>query len=665
MMSKPDSTENQIAGSVDGISALRHRIAGGLCIFSAFIVFLLPLKFGGIVGIPEVLFFPDSAITWLIFTWPVMMFPVISSLMLLLVIVVTSGSKINFRLMLSLIWTALAFTSMIGYANASTGDFPILEISHFFGIASFCFAVYLLLEFRPDMRNLLINAVVLAAVFSTLMGLQQLIWGFKETLDYVYQQEIKTGIKTSSQLQLRVVQTRVYSPFTLCNSLAAHLVLTIPLCVVLIWKNTATLKSVIVLSATMAFVFVMERCGHGGFLAVSIAWSAIVMITLFKFSAKYARMISIAASITCAAVMFTILYYTGSRGAVLAFGLAVAVTIAIFPFNMKIRIASVVSVLAATSLGLYLINAGRHLGSMEVRMDYFMVAMKLFKDNFLLGTGWGDFFHSYTILKSFTGTEAPHSTHNFILDFASQAGIAGLVVSIIAVSFPICLIISSSRKKPVPFGDTVSFAIILGWTAWVLHSLSDINIQVPGTIATAILMIMLLKPDESHGGIPEPRSSGRTANLMLRASLCLIGFFTLWIGAKRLEGEYALCQLIQLCEPSMSSQGKSRTASRQQVETALQEAVRKMPYSPFPWATAGNLVQAHRNWVMTEVFYRKAIELSPERSSFYHHLAVAQLMQGKKQEALENIRKASELFPNSEEYKELYKKISEELKKGG
>jgi len=664
MMSNPDPIGKTAAENNGSISVLRHRLAGWLCILSAFIIFLLPLKFGGIVGVPEVIFFPDSLITWFIFTWPVLMFPAISALLLLLAAVLASGPRLNFRLAISLIWVFLALASLIGYVNASTKDFPILEIAHLLGIASFCLAVYFLVESRPDMKDLLINAIVLSAVFSAFMGLQQLLWGFRETLDYVYQQELKTGLKTTANLQNRLGQTRVYSPFTICNSLAAHLVLTIPLCILMIWKSATVLKSVIAMSVTIVFLSLAGYCGQLGFVLLATAWAAAVLVTLFKFPEKHTRRISFALCLLCAALMFTILYFTGSRGAVLAFGLAIAVSAAIFPFNLKIRIACAISVIAATSAGLYFINAGRHLDSMRVRLDYFSVALKIFKENILLGTGWGDFFHKYTMLKSFPGTEAPHTSHNFILDFASQAGIVGLSASLAAILFPLILILLKTKKKTALPDFALNFALILGWTAWTLHSLSDINIQVPGTVATALLMIMLLKPDDTDSTIDLSPARRRMFSIVLKTAACLLAASTLCISAKRLSGEFYMWELIQLCEPSISTQGSHEPATQSQIETALKNAVGEIPYSPFPWATAGNYTQASRNWTMTEIFYANALALSPERSSFYHHLATAQIMQGKKQEALENMRKACILFPNSAEYKDLFGKLSEDLKKG-
>ncbi len=664
MMSKPDSTGTIPEDDNGSLSNLRHRFSGWLCFISAVIIFLLPIKFGGIVGVPEILFFPDNAITWLIFTWPVMLFPVLSSLLLLLVTVIAGGPKINFRLWVSLTWVILALTSIIGYANASTKDFPIQEISHLFGIASFCLAVYFLIEYRPDMKGLLINAIVLSAIFSALMGLQQLIWGFKETLDYVYQQELKTGLKTTAHLQNRLGQTRVYSPFTLCNSLAAHLILTIPLCIVMLWKNPTTLKSAIAMSVTIIFLQLTGYCGPFGFFLLSVSWAAIMMVTLFKFPEKYTRQISVAACLLCALLMFSILYFTGSRGAVLAFGLAIAITVAIFPFNLKARIACMLSVLTATAAGLYFINAGRHLGSMEVRLDYFAVAIKIFKQHLLLGTGWGDFFHEYTILKTFEGTEAPHSSHNFILDFASQSGIAGLIAATVTLLLPIVIVIMRTRKRTSITDYTLDFALILGWTAWMLHSLSDINLQIPGTVATALLMIMLLRTGEQDSGTALSSSRKMSFNFAMKTAAILIAIFTLWISAGRLGGEFQQWQLIQLCEPSMSNQEKFQQPAPAQVENALRDATKAVPYSPFPWATAGNFTQATGNWLMTEIFYRKAVELSPERASFYHRLALAQMMLGKKREALENIGKASALFPNSTEYKDLYAKLSGNMEKG-
>jgi hypothetical protein len=510
------------------------------------------------------------------------------------------------------------------------------------------------------MRRLLINAVVAAALISAFMGLQQLLWGFKETADFIYQQELKSGVRMSSQLQGRILQTRVFSPFTLCNSLAAHLILVLPICLVLIWKYRDTLKAAIVIAATILFFFVFEYCSPPAFIGISAIYSFIVAVTLFKFPEKFRSKISPTVVFLYAALMLAILYFTGSRAAVLALGMGIAVSIAIFPFPKTVRITSVLLVVLLTASGLYLINAGRDFGSMSVRLDYFSVAARIFSENILCGTGWGDFFHQYTILKSFPGTEAPHSSHNFILDFASQTGIAGLLVSAIALAFPVYVILKKIRGDGHYSGHAENFAIILGWLAWGFHSAADINIQIPGTVATALVMITLLKvPDGSS-----VRAIGKKWDVAWRLLACFIIAFTFWISYNRMNGEYLFSQEMKLCEPNYSASEKSRPPTRDQVELAVRNAADALPYSPFPWASAGTYSQATRNWAAAEIYFRKASELAPERSSFYHRLFISQMMLGKKQEALESIGKAKALFPNSREYQDSYEKLKKQLDDG-
>jgi O-antigen ligase len=506
------------------------------------------------------------------------------------------------------------------------------------------------------MRKLLINAVVAAAIVSAFMGLQQLLWGFKETIDFIHQQELKSGVQISGQLHGKILQTRVFSPFTLCNSLAAHLILVLPVSLVLIWKYKATLKMAIVMAATIGYFFTFEYFSPPALMGVSLAYSFIVTVTLFKFPEKFRTVISLAAVIFYTALMLSILYFTGSRAAVLALGMGIAASIAIFPFSKKIRITSVLLVVLLTATGLYLVNAGRHLDSMSVRLDYFSVAARIFSDNILCGTGWGDFFHQYTALKTFRGSEAPHSAHNFILDFASQTGIAGLLVSLMALAFPIYLVLKKIRKSGHYSEHAENFAIILGWLAWGFHSMADINMQIPGTVATALVMITLLKiPDDSP--VRTLRNKWDVAWCLL---VCFIIAFTFRISCNRMNGEYFLSQEIKLCEPNYAASEK-KAPTRDQVELAVKNAVDALPYSPFPWASAGIYFQATRNWAASEIYFQKASELSPERASFYHRIFISQMMLGKKNEALKNIEEAKKLFPNSEEYQSSYEKLKSQM----
>ncbi|MEI6425420.1 MAG: Wzy polymerase domain-containing protein, partial [Lentisphaerota bacterium] len=295
---------------------------------------------------------------------------------------------------------------------------------------------------------------------------------------------------------------------------------------------------------------------------------------------------------------------------------------------------------------------------MSVRLDYFSVAARIFSDNILCGTGWGDFFHQYTIFKTFPGTEAPHSSHNFILDFASQTGIAGLLISVLALAFPAYIVLKKIRGSGNYSKHAENFAIILGWLAWGFHSIADINIQIPGTVATALVMITLLKVTEDSS---VERVAGKKLEATWRLLVCFIIAFTFWISYNRMNGEYLFSQEMKLCEPNYSASEKKAPPTRDQIELAVRRAADALPYSPFPCASAGTYFQSTQNWAAAENYFRKASELSPERSSFYHRLFISQMMLGKKQEALENIEKAKALFPNSEEYKSSYEKLKQQM----
>jgi hypothetical protein len=294
--------------------------------------------------------------------------------------------------------------------------------------------------------------------------------------------------------------------------------------------------------------------------------------------------------------------------------------------------------------------------SLHARIDYWSCAIKIFLKDPFWGTGWGDFFHDYTKIKTFPGDEAPHTPHNFILAFASQCGILGLLAAVSVLFVNPFLMVKKilEGKKTVSF-PAINLAILCGWIAWALHSLTDLNLQIPGTVATAIIMAMIfIFKYKEKSGIKINRVFANFAILILSA---IIFSFSML----RLRGEIYFNRLYKICSPSVPEENNATHVN--DMEKRLSDAMSAMTYSPYPWASAGIFAQNRHLWAMSEKFYSEAIKRSPERASFYYRKAISQKMLGKPEEALENISKASSLFPNNQEYKKTKKILEDSLEK--
>ena len=430
---------------------------GLLLILLSFFVFILPIKLGNPAALPEISYFPISQFTWIFFPWPEILFSLISGIILLFTIILllnyqrrTYNNHSN--LIIPIIWLTLSLTGLLGLIKSTCLDFAYLECIYLFGLASFAFVVFRFLELNnKNYRNWLISAIIISSVLVAIYGIYQYYYGFDETKNYVLNNILnKATITTEFKNRLLDKNNLVFSTFAISNNFAAHLILTLPLCLWFVFKkiNNILLKHI---------------------------------FTLF-----------------IAVILFYALFLTGSRAAFLSFFCACILLIFILPFPKKIKI----SILAAGSVIfcfaiLYFSRKGSIIDTICIRLDYYQAAIQMLFNDPFTGGGWGDFFHNYTFLKKVAGMEAPHMPHNFILSMGAQAGIFALLPSIAILVFPILISIRKMYKAHNrQFYKHLSFPLLLGWSAWSIHSLLDINIQIPATAATGILITaLMLLPD--------------------------------------------------------------------------------------------------------------------------------------------------------------------------
>ena len=580
-----------------------------LLLTELFIVFILPMKFASISCLPEVaMLYPDTVFEWILISWSPALFPVVSGVLLLITALVLPPPEFHHKnaVVIVLIWAALAFSSFIGIINASCYDYAIYEIVHLFGIAAFLLSAFVLLDRYPDFKYLFVIAIIAGTLCSCFEGIYQLTAGFEETKRFAYQQEISSGIKfVTGNFQSRLYERRVFAGFSLCNSFAAHIILTLPLCIWGIWKFAGNVEP--------------PR------LSKAVFTPPVLILLLIM------------------------LYFTGSRAAVLSLFLVIFLLFIIMPMPKKLRIGIIAVIPLLVCAGLAAVYFGRGISSMSVRLDYSLAAIKMFLQHPFAGTGWGDFFHDYMRIKLTPTDEAPHDTHNMILTFASQVGFAGLLLSAAALLFPIWLglkkTIARIREKDYLSLDTAIFA---GWTAWALHSLSDINIQIPATVATALVMLMIMTVGDTRQQTSTEFKKIRLASwYILILSTLLV---TLWQGGRLIKTEHAFSALNNLCDFRFKTKEEAVTITPEQVNSALKKCTDLSPYSPFPWATAADFMISHGLPFQAEAYYKEAVKRSPERPSFYYRLYLIQFNQGNFKDAGENLKKARERFPLNKKY---------------
>lgn len=583
-----------------------------LVIFSIFIL-LLPIKFGSPSALPEIMIYPSNLMSWIVYAWPPVLFTLFSCCILLLTLILLyqkehliNSNSSNF--IIPLLWFLLAICSLLGGVKSSCADFTYLECLYLLGLSLFSFAIFRFLEIKSDkIYNYITIAITIGTIIVSIYGIYQYLSGFNSTRDIVMGIVKSKNIALPPNFYSRLMDNLVYSTFAISNSLAAHLILTIPLCIYVVSK---------------AYIYKLKK----------YTLTSLIII-----------------------ILFTCLILTGSRAAMLSMILSFAVMFIIFTKKIKYKTLFILICVLFIAVYFYCFSSKGYL-SILIRFDYFKTSFNLFTNNWFTGAGWGAFFHTYPSAKTLLTGEAPHMPHNFLLSMGSQAGIITMFIAFFILILPIYYGIKNIR---ISKNRALDYALLTGYIAWTIHSLMDINIQIPGTVATAIVITALIiyrnRGEQKHYLSYNKYYKNLWSLLML--IICAAGFYFSTI---RINGEIALQKLDKTCVPIYkiltTKDYHFIQPKENKVKELLLESSSLLPYSPFPWATAGNYALANKHWVFAEDCYIKAISLSPKRANFYYRLATTQYYLDKKALAYKNLKIAAKLFP----YK--YKKILSNFK---
>ncbi|NLK83886.1 MAG: hypothetical protein GX280_07380 [Lentisphaerae bacterium] len=573
---------------------------------------LLPLKLASIVGVPEVIsLFPPEIFPWLIISWPVTLFPIVSGVLMILAISVFPlkiGQQFN-AFMVSCLWLVLGLTGYLGAINASVKDFVYSQIAHGLGIGAYAITIYFILSNRPHLRRRFLILLASATLLVALLGWEQRLVGFEETRRFVMTQQQETGVAMAGDFMARVMDNRVYSTFASCNNLAGFLLMLMPLVFWYAWKLGSRIEP--------------PYAGRVIFLLIAFL---LVMMPFFM---------------------------TGSRAALAVLFVTTALLLMLFPVDRRLRYAILaVSIISLTTGALAIHFAGRGFWSMFARLDYQRASIIIFAENPILGTGWGDFFHDYMVVKSYPSKEAPHDPHCMLLAYLAQCGIIGGAVCLAVLLWPLWKGWHQIRGYGGKFYDKEDFWIFAGITSGIIHSQVDTNMQVPAIMCylAALQVSLMIKPcscDSAKTGLP------------LKILFLLIafgaGFASMQKGLHLLRAEKAFAELENLISPNNKGM-QHRQVTAQQINSALENCVALKPYSPFPWQMAGDFMFARGVYETAERYYRKALELSPRRASGWYRMHRICQVTNREEEAMVYLHKARALFPLNEDYKHPWKR---------
>lgn len=586
-------------------------------IYLSFILLIAPIKLGSVVGTGGIALFPDGIFSWLLGGWPPAFTPVFTGLALILVLLERRGRPLPpLRLLLFLTLPALLLTisCLIGFIRTTETDMALIFFWHILSLTSLCFAIILHLEQTPEARWTLIGALTAGGLCSAYSGIYQRFWGLNETREMLYQMYREQGTPIPAGLLSRLNQNRVFAGFTYPNNFAAHLILTAPPALVLLfrWGNKIEPARV-----------------------SRLLFSA---IGLLLFGAA--------------------LIFTGSRAAVVAIVLAGILTLCVegvremnrrgrYPRKM-ILLAIALFILMLTSGGILLkvMNHGRKWSSLGARITYYQCAWQMFRQHPVTGVGMGEFFPWYMRLKP-PKAEETRIPHNLFLGFLAQCGLVGGLAALFFLAQPLLILLFANRFTIQFASRSIRVATFLGATAWLVHSLADFNIQISGTVITAgILPFLALKI---------PRVSTKPgASQPLLPMLWILALLTLG-NVWRLPGERSFSQLTALLNQPGIRLGR--------IQEKAEQSSRFLPYSPYPWDILGKIAFSARNFELAAFAFSKAVERAPHRASFHAHLAKSYLLTGDLKKAEKRIKEALKWYPYDPKYQEIAQKIKARIKR--
>ncbi len=573
------------------------------------LTFLLPLKFGIFAVMPEATaFFPGDLFSYFIINWPSTAFGLLTAPALLLCLAAFPAGCGRYKKLswaFALLWSAgLLLGALPGLCKISTWDFAILQLNHFGAIGSYALAVYLLAAGSAARRRHLTAALGAGFLLTVWFGIEQYFWGFARSREFL-EQQAASGVVVGEVLQARTDDNRVFATFTSCNSLAGYLLLLTPLITVLAWKLGQKVEP-----AKVSRVLFTAVAGGGG---------------------------------------FAVFLLTKSRAGFLALALTAVLVLLAIPLKRWKKAVLIGGIVCFALAGTWYIHAhGRGFLSMTARADYLRSSALLLASSPVTGCGWGEFFFEHVRIKKVQDKEAAHDPHN-LLATQAQAGLGAVLIALAGMVLPFAVWYCRRKRGVLTAEDR---AVMIGMTAFLLHSMMDIDMQIPGLMASYFAVAILFLCRETTEEEPElPRRKPVTA-IVLCAGILLAGW-TWYSSSRELRGEIALDGLQSITRLRELTSEERMRSTPERVNRALLNAVAARPYSSQPWSSAGDYYFSIGDVDQADALYQEALKRSPKRAALYAWRARIALLRGDRAGAEELLKKAARLFPNHPGYRTL------------
>ncbi len=587
-------------------------------VWLGFLLFVAPLKLGNSASARWGSFFPASFLELVLSPWPATFAPVFAGIALLLVAVTAQPPRLTDFVRLRHLFLPLLFlvlASLIGLVNSTTLGVATSFSAHLLSVLVVAVAVFLHLRSFPSTRRVLLICWLVGLAFLVFQIFYQVHYAFAQ-VDAELQYRIDyENLQVPSALLANVRQGRAMAFFAISNSLAAHLILVIPLVLVLIW-NWCKKVDPPLLSQTIFTLLTALLLGYcfyatksrAAFVAVFVAASALGAMLLCAntaFMRKHWLMITCIASIALLGMFPAYRFIQGKRPSV---------------------------------------------SSLLARVTYWRTAMHMYREHPVLGAGTGEFFHAYMANKP-PGAEETRLPHSVFYLFLSQSGTLGGIAALYFVISILLVWRQVVRKELAVHSQLEFYAVCAGVLAWMAHSLVDFNIHVPATVMLVPILILLSidagqSESEATTVAPQPAAAwGWRTGLI---ALAILAVAQGW----KLPGERAF----QILDNKLSEV----QAQPELLAEDLQRAADLLPLSPHPWLRMGSAYLRSGRFGFAERAYREAIKREPRYASAHFHLAESLFLLGRLDEAEAELRIAVSLYPHEGKYTDLWRQIQKQ-----
>lgn len=563
-------------------------------IYLGVVVTLAPVKFGTILYTGTAGSFPMTPMEWLFMSWPPALAPLFSGIALLATIAAFPLPPTRFSnffrspWLLPALWGTLVVGGIPGLLSTTEWNRGLLFLGNLLSAFALSAAVLIVVFNHPRVRTLFLTAILFGTSLAVADGWYEIKGGgLKATLEHAQQEAAARDATLDPAMRNRLTEGRASGTFFYPNSFAAHLVLTLPVCLAAIWIWGGRVHP----PSLSRILFITTATGLAG----------------------------------------TALVWSGSRAALVALGGGLIFAAMFTKLPRKWRVSIAVTTIALVGAGLIAANQGRSLSSLEARFNYWSAAVDMAVKHPLTGVGLGEFFPEFA-RRLKPGQELTRVPHNFWLLFAAECGFPGAVAASLFITLPALL--SRGSDKQHPHGHEprlLLFALRTGLMAWILHSLTDMNFHVPGTMITAAILPCLAIQSAAQQTGDKANNSTRTGLIIVRILLVAVGILSI-CGAWRLPGDLAMQRLIAAT--------REEHVHTSELQDLAATAARRLPSSPYPWLVLARAAEQNGQLDTAVKALREALARTPHRGAVWAHLAILEKQRGNSNAANTAVKKA-------------------------